>query len=82
MNLGHGEIIDDEPGPPHIDANINEHAQLWHYRAWAEWMAADCWQDLKANHSAVPTGRISRRQRPSPTRAVYVDKVGGAGLAC
>jgi len=50
MNLGRGEIIDDETGPPHIDTGFNEHAQLWHYRNWAEWMAAETWGDLKANH--------------------------------
>jgi len=56
MNNGHGEVIEDETGPPHIVANINEHPQLWTYRAWAEWMSADSWAELKANHSAVPTG--------------------------
>ena len=24
---------------------LNEHAQLWHYRNWAEWMAADSWSE-------------------------------------
>ena len=40
MGLGHGEIIEEELGPPRIITGVNEHAQLWHYRAWAEWMAA------------------------------------------
>ena len=58
MNLGRGEIIDNEGGPPHIEAKINEHAQLWHYRAWSEWMAAESWQDLKEIHSRVPEDRV------------------------
>ena len=30
MSIGHGEIIDDELGPPRIESpNVNEHAQLW-----------------------------------------------------
>jgi len=57
MNLGRGEIIDEEGGPPYIETHINEHAQLWHYRSWAEWMAAMSWQDLKKNHSQ-PTGTL------------------------
>lgn len=58
MALGRGEIIEDELGPPRIETHINEHAQLWTYRAWAEWMAAESWQDLKANHSASPSGLV------------------------
>ena len=58
MNLGHGEINEDESSPPWIDTHVNEHAQLWHYRAWADWMAADSWLNLKANHTAVPQGRV------------------------
>ena len=57
MSLGHGEIVDQEGGPPHIEARVNEHAQLWFYRAWSEWMAADTWPELAANH-AKPEGRL------------------------
>ena len=58
MSIGHGEIIDDELGPPRIESpNVNEHAQLWYYRSWAEWMAADGWYDLRSNHS-VPQDRV------------------------
>ena len=47
-----------EPGPAHTDtAGYNEHAQLWYYRAWAEWMAAESWEGLKANHSR-PNGML------------------------
>ncbi|MGE0060039.1 MAG: Rieske 2Fe-2S domain-containing protein [Dehalococcoidia bacterium] len=51
MGKGHGELVDDETSPPRIDGHVNEHAQLWTYRAWSEWMAASSWADLKANHS-------------------------------
>jgi phenylpropionate dioxygenase-like ring-hydroxylating dioxygenase large terminal subunit len=50
MGKGHGEVIDDETGPAHIDTRINEHAQLWHYRNWAQWMAASSWEELRENH--------------------------------
>ena len=58
MNLGRGEVIEDETGPAYIDTHVNEHAQLWLYRAWSEWMAADGWSDLRANHSPVPLDRV------------------------
>ena len=58
MSLGHGEVIDDETGPPHIDGKINEHAQLWHYRAWSEWISAESWAQLRETHSPVPEDRV------------------------
>jgi len=58
MSVGHGEMIEDEGGPPYVEAVVNEHAQLWHYRSWADWMAAESWADLKANHTRVPSGKI------------------------
>jgi len=58
MNIGRGEVIDDEAGPPRVETHLNEHAQLWHYRSWSEWMAASSWQELKANHSPVPTESV------------------------
>ena len=54
MGLGHGEIVTSDSGSGHIETKINEHAQLWTYRAWAEWMAAESWQELKEIHSRVP----------------------------
>jgi 3-phenylpropionate/trans-cinnamate dioxygenase alpha subunit len=45
------EVID---GVAHVDTNINEHAQLWTYRIWTEWMDADSWATLKANHTKPP----------------------------
>ncbi len=59
MNLGRGEIINEEGGPPHIYSKaVNEHPQLWHYRAWADWMSAESWNDLKANHTLVPEDKL------------------------
>ena len=58
MNLGRGEVQKEEGGPPFTETNVNEHAQLWLYRAWSEWMSADSWDDLRANHSQVPTDRV------------------------
>jgi hypothetical protein len=55
MNVGNGEVVRDELSPPRIESSsTTEHPQLWHYRAWAEWMAAESWDDLRANHSRVP----------------------------
>jgi 3-phenylpropionate/trans-cinnamate dioxygenase alpha subunit len=58
MGLNHGDAIDDESGPPHIETGVNEHAQLWLYRGWAEWMAAESWADLKANHTRAPRDTV------------------------
>ncbi len=58
MGLGRGEIVDDETGPPRIESGVNEHAQLWLYRAWADWIAADSWADLRSNHTRVPQDRV------------------------
>jgi phenylpropionate dioxygenase-like ring-hydroxylating dioxygenase large terminal subunit len=56
MAKGHGEVIKDESGPPRIEHSLNEFAQMWHYQAWAEWMAAESWEDLRANHTKEPEG--------------------------
>jgi hypothetical protein len=58
MGIGQGKVTTDEDGPPHIETSINEHGQLWTYRAWADWMAADSWDELKANHTEVPTDTV------------------------
>jgi hypothetical protein len=58
MGLGHGEIIEIEGSPGHIETKVNEHAQLWHYRAWSEWMAAASWDELRATHSPAPRGYV------------------------
>ena len=54
MGLGHGEVLKEDSDAGHIVTKVNEHAQLWTYRAWAEWMGAESWQELKQRHSRVP----------------------------
>ena len=48
MDLGRGKIIK-EHGLTRIDGDINEHAQLWTYAAWAQWMKGLSWDELRAN---------------------------------
>ena len=57
MNFGRNEVIHEEGGPPHMEGHVNEHAQFWHYRNWAHWMAAESWADLRAIHPQVPQDR-------------------------
>jgi hypothetical protein len=58
MNLGRGAPTKAKVGPDYIDAPINEHGQLWTYRAWAQWMDADNWASLKAHHLTTPTEAV------------------------
>jgi phenylpropionate dioxygenase-like ring-hydroxylating dioxygenase large terminal subunit len=58
MGLGQHPVKTEDGQPPYAEAHVNEHAQRWHYRNWAEWMAAESWADLKANHSPAPRDRI------------------------
>lgn len=48
MALGRGELVDDGASPPRIETLTNENAQLWMYRVWAEFMAAESWPELRA----------------------------------
>ncbi len=57
MAVGGGEFVKDDESPPRIDSLCNEHAQLWMYECWAEYMDAANWRELEANHSR-PEGRI------------------------
>ena len=57
MNLGRGVIRHEPSGLAHIDTPISEHAQLWTYRSWAEWMAAEDWDALRSNDS-IPAGTV------------------------
>lgn len=57
INLGRGGIRHDQPGLPHIATHVNEHAQLWTYRAWADWMDAKDWSALQRHH-AMPEGVV------------------------
>lgn len=51
MGVGRGAIVDDGQSPPRIDSLMNEHYQLWMYRAWAEFMDAPSWSELARSHS-------------------------------
>lgn len=60
-NLGRGQVIppaEDQEGPARISGTPTEHAQLWFYKSWSEWVAANDWQDYQANHSAAPEGFV------------------------
>ena len=56
MGLGRGEFIEEDTGPVRLEAGVNEHAQRWFYRGWAEWMTAASWAELKASHSTATPG--------------------------
>jgi phenylpropionate dioxygenase-like ring-hydroxylating dioxygenase large terminal subunit len=56
MGVGRGEPSSpSDGGPNYIETPINEHAQLWTYRAWAEWMDAENWPALQANRMSTPS---------------------------
>ncbi|GAA1865974.1 aromatic ring-hydroxylating dioxygenase subunit alpha [Pseudonocardia ailaonensis] len=46
MGLGRGKIIH-EDGVARIEAAVNEHAQLWTYLSWLEWIKGTDWDDLR-----------------------------------
>jgi nitrite reductase/ring-hydroxylating ferredoxin subunit len=48
MNIGRGQVVSDETGPPRIDTSTNEHSQLWFYEAWTKWMTAESWPQLQS----------------------------------
>lgn len=47
MGLGRGEVIK-EHGLAYIETTTNEHAQLWTYYSWAQWMKGLDWDELAA----------------------------------
>ncbi len=47
MGLGRGKVIK-EHGLARIETLTNEHAQLWTYHAWAQWMKGLDWAELRA----------------------------------
>lgn len=51
MSVGNGKFIVDGSSPPRIESLINEHYQLWMYRAWSEFMSVSSWEQLKESHS-------------------------------
>jgi 3-phenylpropionate/trans-cinnamate dioxygenase alpha subunit len=58
MGLGHDDVLTDDSTVSRVETTISEHAQRWLYRNWMDWLAADSWADLKANHAPLPKGRI------------------------
>ncbi len=58
MGVGKGEVKEGGNGERYIETSINEHGQRWFYRGWTDWMAAESWADLKANHTPVPKGLV------------------------
>jgi phenylpropionate dioxygenase-like ring-hydroxylating dioxygenase large terminal subunit len=58
MGRGHGEVKIDNSGVAYIDTQINEHAQLWLYMSWADWMTAPDWATLKRHHETPPLERF------------------------
>jgi len=60
FSMGHGsdEMLQDPSGQNSIDTVINEHAQLWTYQSWQDWMHADSWATLARDRSQVPTGIV------------------------
>lgn len=47
MGLGRGKVIH-EDGVARIEGPVNEHAQLWTYLSWLEWVKGTSWDDLRA----------------------------------
>jgi hypothetical protein len=58
MGLGHDEVLYDERGAARVETAISEHAQRWLYTNWMNWLSADSWAEIKANHPALPKGRV------------------------
>jgi phenylpropionate dioxygenase-like ring-hydroxylating dioxygenase large terminal subunit len=60
FSMGHGrdEMLTHPSGQSSIDTVINEHAQLWTYQSWQDWMHADSWAALTRDRSQVPTGVV------------------------
>jgi 3-phenylpropionate/trans-cinnamate dioxygenase alpha subunit len=47
MNLGNGKVERDR-GLSYIEGHTTEHAQLWTYHAWQQWMSGCDWDELRA----------------------------------
>lgn len=58
MGLGHDDVLTDDSTVSRVETTISEHGQRWLYRNWMDWLAADSWADLKANHAPLPKGRV------------------------
>jgi len=58
MGMGADTVQEDPSGQSRIETVVNEHGQRWHYQSWQEWMNAESWEELKANHSTPPTAEV------------------------
>jgi phenylpropionate dioxygenase-like ring-hydroxylating dioxygenase large terminal subunit len=58
MGVGRGEVKEGGNGERYVETCINEHGQRWFYRGWMDWMAAESWAELKANHTPAPKGLV------------------------
>ena len=58
MGKGLDTVAVDPSGQSRIETVVNEHGQRWTYQSWQDWMLADSWQELMANHSLPPTGSV------------------------
>lgn len=58
MGLGRDRVAEGPGGEHYLEGYISEHGQRWLYRAWTEWMSANSWSELAANHSLPPTGAL------------------------
>lgn len=58
MGHGHDQVREDPSGQTSIDTVVNEHAQLWTYQSWQDWMHADSWAALTRDRSPVPSGAV------------------------
>jgi phenylpropionate dioxygenase-like ring-hydroxylating dioxygenase large terminal subunit len=54
LNLGNGQVVTGENGPPHIDSKFSEHAQMWTWQCWTDWMKAKSWEELKQTSRPIP----------------------------
>jgi hypothetical protein len=50
VRIGEPVIVDEEL-PPRVPSHMTEAAQRWTHRSWADYMAAESWDDLRANHA-------------------------------
>jgi len=53
MGLGSGTFVRDGQSPPRIETMLNEHGQLWFYRAWSDMMNASNWDEHAAHHALI-----------------------------
>ena len=58
MGLGRDLVELDDSGQSCIKTVVNEHGQRWTYQSYQEWMLAESWDELRANHSQPPTGQV------------------------